>query len=158
MKRAERKHWASARSLQDLGELTALWCTGAIIQTPGHAGPPAAETLPYLEPLAAVNRSGFVTENSQAAGPDWTAWVCGFADGATTGWLLSDAVSAGLITRTLEPWVQEEIRYWYLLRCPHARSAIQAARLVWIEDPETGRNDRLWPALAAFAQRPAVPQ
>jgi len=151
VKRRDRRLWASAGSLADLGELTAQWCAGAITETPGHAGPPDDETLPYLDLLAAVNRAGFVTENSQAADRDWTAWVCGFADSATTGWLLSDAAGAGLTGKGLEPRAQEEIRYWYLRRCPQARSAIQAARLIWIEDPEPGRNDLLWPVLAAFA-------
>jgi Domain of unknown function (DUF6919) len=151
--RHDRRHWASAGCLADLGELTAQWCEGHLTQTPGHAGPPAAETLPYLDLLATVNRAGFVTENSQAAKPGRTAWVCGFADSATTGWLLSDAAGAGLTGKGLEPWVQKEIRYWYLRYCPRARSAIQAARLIWIEDPEPGRNNRLWPVLAAFASR-----
>lgn len=151
MKRADRRRWAAARTLPDLGELTAQWCTGQVAQTPGHAGGPCPETLPYLDLLAAVNRSGFVTEGSQAAGPTWTAWVYGFADGPTAGRLIPDAAAAGLTARGLEPWVQEEIRYWYLLRCPHARAAIRAARLVWVEDPEPSRNDRLWPLLAAFA-------
>jgi Domain of unknown function (DUF6919) len=149
--RHDRRHWASAGCLADLGELTALWCEGHLTQTPGHAGPPAAETLPYLDLLAAVNRAGFVTENSQAAKPGRTAWVCGFADVGTAGRLAAAAAATRLTVGDM-PWAaRREMRYWYRRSCPAARKAIRAARVVWAEDPQPGRNDLLWPVLAAFA-------
>jgi Domain of unknown function (DUF6919) len=149
--RADRRRWAAARDLADLAELTAQWCTGQVGQTPGHAGGPARETLPYLDLLAAVNRAGFVTENSQAAGPSWTAWVCGFADEGAAGRLAAVAAGSRLTIEDMPRTARREIRYWYRRTCPAARPAIRAARLIWIEDPVASRNDLLWPVLAAFA-------
>ena len=147
----DRRHWASAGCLADLGELTAQWCEGHLTQTPSHAGPPAAETLPYLDLLAAVNRAGFVTENSQAAGPEWTAWVCGFADAGTAARLAAEVAFTRLAFKGM-PWAARRgMRHWYRCSCPAARRAIRAARVLWLEDPEPGRNDLLWPVLAAFA-------
>ena len=59
-------------------------------------GGPARETLPDLDLLAAVNRAGFVTENSQAAAPGWTAWVCGFADAGAARRLAAAAAGTRL--------------------------------------------------------------
>lgn len=151
MNRADRRRWASARCLTDLGELTAQWCMGGIVETPGHAGPPARETLPYLDLLAAVNRAGFVTENSQAAGRSWTAWVCGFADAGAAVRLTAAAAGTGLAIEDVPPAGRREIRYWYRHRCPAAAAAIGAALLIWVEDPQPGRSDVLWPVLAEFA-------
>ena len=44
MNRDDRKLWASARTLDDLCELTAMWLEGELEQTPGHLGPPCPET------------------------------------------------------------------------------------------------------------------
>ena len=37
MNRADRKLWAAARTLADLGELTARWLEGRIASQPGYA-------------------------------------------------------------------------------------------------------------------------
>jgi len=89
--RADREHWASARTLADLGELTALWLEGAISERPGYSGAPAEETTSLIQILAACNRAGFVTEGSQPGGCgiyEGTFWsqraaVQGFADPVT---------------------------------------------------------------------------
>jgi hypothetical protein len=85
--RADRRLWASARTLADLGELTAQWLEGAIASVPGYCGGPADETRELIPVLAAVNRAGFVTDCSQpgGSGPGWEqrAAVQGFADPAT---------------------------------------------------------------------------
>jgi uncharacterized protein DUF6919 len=82
--RAGRKLWASARTLADLGELTAQWLEGRIASVPGYCGGPAGETSELIPVLAAVNRAGFVTDCSQpgGSGPGWEqrAAVSGFAD------------------------------------------------------------------------------
>lgn len=93
--RSERHIWASARNLDDLGELTARWLTGELQSQPGYYGPVDVDEddAPGLtDVLVGLNRSGFVTQNSQAgfdgAGYDGAHWrlraaVVGFADDAT---------------------------------------------------------------------------
>jgi hypothetical protein len=59
------ERWASARTLADLGELTAQWLEGGITSIPGYSGGPDEETEPLTPVLAACNRAGFVTIVSQ---------------------------------------------------------------------------------------------
>jgi len=73
--RADRKRWASAHTLADLGNLTALWLEGEIASQPGYAANcgPAEETADLVPVLAALNRSGYVTDASQP-GYDEGGW------------------------------------------------------------------------------------
>jgi hypothetical protein len=83
MNRADRKRWESARTLADLGELTALWLEGEIGKAPGYDGGPAPETQDLIGVLAAANRARFVTCGSQpgllSEHSDQRAAVEGFA-------------------------------------------------------------------------------
>jgi hypothetical protein len=83
MSRKDAARWAAAEDMAALGEMVIAWLGGEVGQTPGHCGPPCAETIPLIPYLAAVNRAGFVTENSQCAdcrgNQVWNAWVEGFA-------------------------------------------------------------------------------
>jgi hypothetical protein len=88
--RADRKLWAQARTLADLGELTAQWLEGRIESQPGYApGRPDDETRELIPVLAAASRAGFLTECSQPGYPlDCGGWeqraaVQGYADPAT---------------------------------------------------------------------------
>jgi hypothetical protein len=87
MNRTDRKLWAQTRTLADIGELTAQWLEGSIASVPGYCGGPAEETASLVPVLAAVNRAGFVTDQSQpgGSGDGWEqrAAVSGFADDAT---------------------------------------------------------------------------
>jgi hypothetical protein len=65
MNRTERRLWAQARTLADIGELTALWLEGAIQSYPCYGGTPDPETAPLVPVLAALNRAGVVTIASQ---------------------------------------------------------------------------------------------
>jgi len=67
MNRDDRKLWASARTLDDLCELTAMWLEGAIASQPGYAANcgPDDETLPLVPVLVALNRAGVMTTGSQ---------------------------------------------------------------------------------------------
>ena len=63
--------WGAARTLADLGELTALWlerdgvtCHPGYGDWEGDPGPDD-ETAEIVGPLAAANRAGYVTTNSQ---------------------------------------------------------------------------------------------
>lgn len=69
MNRADRKLWASARTLDDLCELTAMWLEGELEQTPGHLSPPMPETAEITAELIAANRAGFLTAGSQPGRP-----------------------------------------------------------------------------------------
>jgi hypothetical protein len=66
------RYWAEARTLSDLGELTARWLEGAIDYQPAwESARPDAETEPLVAVLALANRRGFVTHFSQpGANPD----------------------------------------------------------------------------------------
>ena len=93
MPRADRKLWAEARTLADLGQLTACWLEGRIGSQPGYTPNcgPDEETRELMPQLAAANRAGYLTWNSQPGsdGPgfDGRRWqqraaVCGFAEPA----------------------------------------------------------------------------
>lgn len=87
--------WATARSLADLGELTAQWLEGKLASVPmvipGYG--PDEETTDLIPVLAASNRAGFITTCSQPGeepvpGYDEEMWtqraaVDGFAAAAT---------------------------------------------------------------------------
>ena len=91
MNRADLERWAAARTLADLSELTAQWLEGKISERPGYIGPPDDETTSLAPVLAACNRAGFLTEDSQPGGYgvyegcSWSqrAAVQGFADPVT---------------------------------------------------------------------------
>ena len=165
MNRRDRKAWKAARALDDLGETVIRWLNGEITQTPSHMGPPAAETIPLIGELTVMNRGGLITVNSQRAGTRedraWTAWVCGFANDAVL-LILREAVKGTPLTlcacRQVHheceqsglwcccPWV-DETRFWSE-RCPSVADDLHDSWLVTVEDPEPGRNELLWPALA----------
>ena len=65
--RADRRRWAAAQSLPELGELMALWLEGELSVWPGYAPGygPDDETTELIPLLAAANRAGFVTDQSQ---------------------------------------------------------------------------------------------
>lgn len=102
MSKADAAAWASARTLTDLGHLTAAWLEGDIASQPGYMPRcgPDPETLPLIPVLAAVNRAGFVTNGSQPGGifarSQQRAAVEGFASARTALHLVSDASAAGL--------------------------------------------------------------
>ena len=67
MSSADRKQWAGARTLLDLGHLTAAWLEGTIQSQPGYQPRygPDDETLPFVQVLATANRAGYLTGFSQ---------------------------------------------------------------------------------------------
>lgn len=99
MSRADRYLWESCRTLEDLGQTTALWLEGRIKSQPGYQPRcgPDDETTDLIPTLAALNRVGFVTDSSQpgmdeTVGYDGAPWrqraaVTGFADDDTLAWL-----------------------------------------------------------------------
>ncbi|GHH54546.1 DUF6919 domain-containing protein [Streptomyces candidus] len=67
MPRSAARAWSAARTLDDLGELTAQWLEGGLAALPGDAyrGGPDEETGLLVPVLAALNRAGIVTLGSQ---------------------------------------------------------------------------------------------
>src|SRR6185312_9521071 len=65
------KLWQFARTLADLGNLTADWLEGVNSYLPAYFPDddgrirPAGETLPLIPHLARANRNGYVTRGSQ---------------------------------------------------------------------------------------------
>lgn len=118
MDTASRRAWEQARTLADLGTLMARWLTGDLKSQPGYEPGcgPEAETRELLAPLAAANRAGYVTTDSQPGlhhdGRGSTirqrAAVCGFVDDPTVLRRLKQAASReGLIVldgRRNPPW------------------------------------------------------
>jgi hypothetical protein len=125
--RADRATWRAARTLADLGELTARWLEGEIRSQPGYADPapgedwgPDPETRALVPVLAAANRAGFVTSGSQPGvsdlGYDGAWWsqraaVEGFASDVTLARLRAVALAASLIVIAHRP------RRWRTTRC-----------------------------------------
>lgn len=101
-----RAGWPDATTLADLGELTAQWLEGRARCHPVYFAPqPDPESRPLINVLAYLNRSGFVTEQSQPAcdvigyGGHPTrqrAAVQGFADATTARTLVNAVRRAGL--------------------------------------------------------------
>jgi len=107
MSRADRREWEQACTLAELGELTARWLEGDIASQPGcmsNLGPDS-ETTELIPTLAACNRAGYVTVDSQPGeapglGYDGRLWsqraaVSGFADDATAARILAAVEDTG---------------------------------------------------------------
>lgn len=197
MNRADRKLWQSARTLDDLCELTAMWLEGALKSQPGYADGcgPDPETADLIPVLTAANRAGFMTTGSQpgtdldAEGWEQRAAAEGFCTRETADRLVASlgrkVNPTCFLVRVQEParrmsWknaitvtecherrvtrfgVQLSRRFirddWegYGICHGDATDALCAAVQVTIADSQYGRNDRLWPALAAFAAADAA--
>ena len=73
--------WRAARTLADLGELTAQWLEGKIASIPAVVPGcgPGEETAELIPVLAACNRAGYVTTVSRPGEepvPSPTSWRC----------------------------------------------------------------------------------
>lgn len=108
MSRTDRRTWAGARALTDLGELTAQWLEGRIGSQPGYVPNcgPDDETRELIPALAAANRAGYLTTDSQPGsdgpGHDGRRWqqraaVQGFATPTTLARLRHAAARHGLL-------------------------------------------------------------
>jgi hypothetical protein len=153
--------------MADLGELVIAWLLGEITQTPGHYGPPCDETIPLIPSLTVLNRGGFVSDNSQLAesidGHTWNTWVDGFATDETLTRIRKAVVGTPLIVRACRgrihqhernrfvhvPCPRTDVTDFWATACPQVADALWDTWFVTIEDPEPGRNDLLWPVIAA---------
>ena len=164
MKRADRKAWRSACTLDDLGELVVRWLNGEIEQTPCHTGPPERETIPLIPALTGINRAGFITTCSQLAetreGHAWNTWVDGFATGAVLARMREAVAGTPLNLAACSRRAHEHDRAalwayclwreetdWWAEKCPAVAGVLRDCWYVCVEDPEPGRNDLLWGTL-----------
>jgi len=172
------ERWLTARTLEDLGELTAQWLEGRITFLPTYAvDTPAAETEGLIAHLAAFNRAGYLTTESQPGVPfdghdGQRAFVSGFAGEATV-----DAVEAAILGTRLIALVtptgrdnpfhipvtvmeeapcsfigpaysRNDLVAYYTPSCPLAVPALLNAQQLEVFDPEWGDNHLLWDTLA----------
>lgn len=185
MEKADRLRWAYARTLRDVGELTALWLESELASQPGYMANcgPDPETRELIPVLAALNRAGWVTDVSQPGeepqiGYDGETWaqragVSGFVERGLADQVEAAARAAGLLvvrhnrpgrrrdgvtvtTRAGRPytgfgarWSRRALNDRYAECGGPALVQIQAAVQLTVVDPQWGRNDVLWPLLAA---------
>jgi len=167
--------WATARTLDQLGELTARWLEGTVAEHANGHDVPDEETAPLVPTLIAINRAGVFTDFSQPGQP----WDDGSAQrAALTGWcneetrsrlaavigptelilLAEQGVSGVQIPVTYdvgEPftWVGGALDADYLPDSypevhPDGIAAMAVNWHVTVIDPVWGRSDLLWPTVA----------
>lgn len=176
---ADRTLWQSARTLEDLGDLTAQWLEGAITHLPGYLAPgPDEETTPLVHYLAEANRNGYVTDFSQPGttypdGDVQRAAVAGFCTEELAERIAAAVLRTDLVVISTPPgwdnparipvtidggaaftWVGSNppgiaIDHTYGDDCPDALGALRAAWYVTVFDPVWGREALLWERLSA---------
>jgi hypothetical protein len=151
--------------MTDLAELVVAFLHGGLQETPGHGAPPDPETIPLVPALTAINRGGFITDNSQLAetrddGRTWNTWVTGFATDTTLAKLREAVAGTSLTLTACRGKAHECGRKWRFFppcpsgevlgnwsgACPHVKE-LDDAWWVQVEDPQPGRNSILWPTL-----------
>ncbi|MBL8776737.1 MAG: hypothetical protein JNK12_12415 [Acidimicrobiales bacterium] len=172
--RGEDDAWAAARSLADVGELTARWLEGRILAHPGcWLSGPDDETGALAPVLAACNRAGFVTTNSQPGGPGQRPYLTGLAPAEIAERVWAALLPTRLVVLTYPPGAEGGFPRIPVhlshgtngggLGGPHqspagvfdgcvgdeALAELRQAWTVEIIDPQWGDDDLLWAALAA---------
>ena len=122
---SDRATWQSARTLAEVGELTARWIEGSIGEQPQYRGPSDIEDPARLVPvLARLNRAGLVTTASSSgeSGPgyDGEHWqqraaVEAFASPGAASALTDTAADSGLIVVAFDPATLPR-RHWNTTR------------------------------------------
>ncbi|MDT0306106.1 hypothetical protein RM780_03900 [Streptomyces sp. DSM 44917] len=171
------RRWRDARTLEDLAGLTALWLEGGLRRHPNGYNQPDEETRDLIPALAAANRAGYLTDNSQPGcdepGYDGARWQ---QRAAIEGWVADRALlhrleraarNAGLLVSTDggpiavtrrdgRPYTafgarmsRRQISHAWRGLHPAAVGALADATHLTIVDPEWGPHTRLWDALNA---------
>jgi hypothetical protein len=165
--------WSKARSLADLGEITARWLLGLVPNHPCQEGPPDLETNKIKRALIRLNRSGWVTDFSQPAEPHHNgcaqrACVSGFCDERLARTIATLMLCAELMALAFPPNGGGGYRIpitiddyhpfiWHALFDPQYvfnsfagtfhHEALRALRRAWyiiVIDPVWGRQRYLW--------------
>ncbi len=180
--------WRNATTLAEVGELMARWLEGDISYRPGYGGAGAdLETELLATFLAACNRAGFVTENSQPGEPitegfGQRAWVEGFGAKETARRIFEVALPTDLIVICSPPGTGSDIEIcitidegemftrtsgatpteyvaqsWEGSVSDEALVEICDAWQICLVDAEWGRNSLLWTTIAAALNVPPPP-
>lgn len=176
------RSWGTAQTLEDLGELTALWLLGEVPECPTQGGPPDAETAEIIQALVECNRRGFVTEFSQPGKPlrdgsGQRAAVSGYAPEPLAKKLFAASLHSDLVVLIFQPGaeggysipVTADVFHPYTrVGCfcgelaeefcrhlgPLATLAVLTAWYVAVIDPSWGRRDYLWHTLLKALREP----
>jgi hypothetical protein len=101
------RHWNKTASVADLGNLMADWLEGRIPKRPGYYGrrPDPETTTRLIRTLAAINRAGYVTTDSQPG-------IDEMGEGAARGtrWVQSAAVQGLIADPGLLATIQDAAR------------------------------------------------
>jgi hypothetical protein len=173
--------WAEAGSVSRLRELAARFVEGKLRARPHYFGAMVdSETEGLTGALAAINRAGLLTDNSQPGeeidGWAQRAWISGFATETVIDTLLAGCLDTDLLVLALPPGMAQGARVcisrdgqkestWsgafepllelYFNGSEKLTSELVELWCVDIIDPVWGRNDLLWPTVqAALTARP----
>jgi hypothetical protein len=172
---ADRALWRNARTLKEAQELTAQWLEGRIHYLPMYLDASfAPETAPIAGDLAALNRAGFLTTDSQPGnqeddGSAQRQYVTGFCQDAVLDALMLISTSTDLVvishhhlasnhasipvsTDGGEPftWLgrqEGDHEGWEREANAYLSSELAQAWYVEIFDPVWGRNELLLPTV-----------
>lgn len=100
MSRTDRRAWKGAATLEETGALMARWLEGDIASRPGYQPRygPEAETEDLVPVLAALNRQGYVTTDSQPGVREFTtSGAFWFQRAAVTGFVRDPALVLRLV-------------------------------------------------------------
>jgi hypothetical protein len=101
--------WRNCTTLEGACELTARWLEGSLSYVPGYAAPQyAGENGPLSQALAAINRLGFLTDDSQpgkdvAGGHGQRAFVTGRCSEQSAGIISAVLVGTDLVVLAFPP-------------------------------------------------------
>lgn len=171
--------WHQARTVRDVGLLTARWLDGDALLHPSYGSVrdsrPDDETAQITPTLVAANRAGFVTTNSQVGTyvheygvSRQRAEVQALVDPADIDRLITPLLERDdLVTDVHSPEDRRRydlrwggkfspsrgmIAFWYDGVGAEAVAALERSYYVEVTDPVAGRDARLWPALDELAQ------
>lgn len=166
--------WRNAKTLAELGELTANWLEGKLSYYPCYGDDADSETTPISETLAYYNRNGLVTTFSQPGesldeeGFAQRAAVEGFAPEETAKKLAVLGLCSDLLVFIFPPnrvggyripitlsefqpfswcgasWGYEELECFAEICSPEAINSLEQAWKVTIIDLQWGRENYLW--------------
>lgn len=163
--------WSEAHSLDDVGQVTALWLLGRLPMHPNQPASPDEETTSIRAALVRLNRAGFVTDFSQPGqrgmdGSGQRAAVSGFCSKEIALRLASLTLCSELIVLAYPPGslrvcqipitVDDYHPFTWLgsfdpeaIECFHglgmeAHKALLSSWWVGILDPRWGRERYLW--------------